>query len=83
MDLIDHPAIKPEFRHLIHDEELNELLKWPWPVMVQREHKGKPFGLVLDQLRLEAEAEERNWQQSLGNFPKRNLQMSRNLLAWR
>jgi len=83
MDLIDHPAVKPEFRHLIHNEELNKHLMWPWPVMIRREHKGEPFGLVLDKLRLEAEVEERNWQKSLGIIPKRKLQMSRNLLAWK
>ena len=83
MDLIDHPAVKPEFRHLIHNEELNKHLEWPWPVMIKREHNGEPFGLVLDQLQLEAEAEERNWQRSLKKLPERNLRSSRSLLAWK
>jgi RimJ/RimL family protein N-acetyltransferase len=83
MDLIEHPAVKPEFRFLIHDEELNEHLKWPWPVLIKREHQGKPFGLVLEELQLEAELEELSWKNRPSEIPRPNIQLSRNLLAWR
>lgn len=85
MDLIDHPAILPEFRHLIHNEELNEMLRWPYPVLIHREHHGEPFGLTLEKLQAEAEFEHRLlYKQKASQFigPNR-LKLTQNLLAWR
>jgi len=33
IDLIDHPAYNIHFRHLIHNEDVNEAFKWPYPIL--------------------------------------------------
>jgi len=33
IDLINHPAYEIQFRDLIHNEDLNEALKWPYPII--------------------------------------------------
>jgi hypothetical protein len=38
VDLINHPAYEIQFRDLIHNENLNEALKWPYPII---EHEKK------------------------------------------
>jgi RimJ/RimL family protein N-acetyltransferase len=57
IDLIDHPAVRPEYRSLIHSEEINEYLRWPWETLTKREYEGEPFGPVLEELVLEAQLE--------------------------
>jgi RimJ/RimL family protein N-acetyltransferase len=42
VDLIDHPAHNRCFRNLILYEEINEALKWPYPVLEQKKKEVKP-----------------------------------------
>ena len=72
IDLIDHPAYDIELRDLIHDDYINEYLKWPFPIQNERKYEGEPFGLELDKLRKEAYLEDLEWNReqlkSISNF---------------
>ena len=84
IDLIDHPAYYKEYRSLIHDDWINSHLQWPWEILNKRVYEGKPFGLELDELMLEAEKLEEKFveEQKARLRPKIQLGVSRINLRW-
>ena len=84
MDLIDHPAHDKEYRHLIHDEWINQYLAWPWEVLNKKVYEGEPFGHVLDRLMEEASIEDEHYLKKEREKlrPLSKLNFSRSNISW-
>jgi hypothetical protein len=84
IDLIDHPAYDKEFRFLIHDEWINDYLTWPWDILNKKVYEGEQFGLVLDELMIQAEKDEERFLVEQRNKlrPRNLLEVSRINLGW-
>jgi RimJ/RimL family protein N-acetyltransferase len=84
IDLIDHPAYDKEFRFLIHDKWINDYLTWPWDILNKKVYEGEQFGLVLDELMIQAEKDEEKFLEEQRNKlrPKNLLEVSRINLGW-